>query len=51
MRDMLDLYPDQAKTDTAVIVLGDWIYAGRGYLDNFTAAQAVRSAILARSRD
>ncbi|WP_051425720.1 replication initiator [Jiangella gansuensis] len=50
VRDVLDV--DQADTDdaTTLLVIGDWRYAGRGYLDTAAAANATRSANLARIR-
>lgn len=50
VRDVLDTDPaDLAEADT-VIVLSEWIYAGRGYLDNPSAALAIQSAVQARTR-
>jgi hypothetical protein len=47
VRELLDADPeDQAD----VVEVREWTYAGRGYLDTDTAANAVRSACLARSR-
>jgi hypothetical protein len=48
IRDLLDDI-DQAH-DAGVLVVKDWHYAGRGYLDMSTAAAAVTSAVLARTR-
>jgi hypothetical protein len=48
IRDLLD-DTDEAE-DMGVLVVKDWHYAGRGYLDMSTAAAAVAAAVLARSR-
>ena len=50
VRDVLDLDPDTDATETAVITLGTWTYAGRGYLTDHDAAQAVRTHTLTRIR-
>jgi len=41
---------DDPDADQTVIVVSEWTFAGLGYLDLPTAAQAARSAALARSR-
>jgi hypothetical protein len=48
VRELLD-DTDQAD-DVGVLVVKDWHYAGRGYLDLPTAAAAVASAVLSRTR-
>jgi hypothetical protein len=48
IRELLD-DTDEAE-DAGVLVVKDWHYAGRGYLDLSTAAAAVTSAVLARTR-
>jgi hypothetical protein len=48
IRELLDDIHDAA--DAGVLVVKDWRYAGRGYLDLPTAAAAVTSAVLARTR-
>ena len=48
IRELLD--DTQGADDTGVLVVKDWHYAGRGYLDLSTAAAAVTSAVLARTR-
>ncbi|RIQ18264.1 replication initiator [Jiangella rhizosphaerae] len=50
VRDVLDLDPDQVDQVDAVITLGSWTYAGRGYLTDFDAANAVRTHTLTRIR-
>jgi hypothetical protein len=47
VRELLD--PD-SDDQVDVVEVREWSYAGRGYLDTDTAANAVRSACLARSR-
>jgi hypothetical protein len=48
IRELLDHIDDAEDAD--VLVVKDWHYAGRGYLDLSTAAAAVTSAVLARAR-
>lgn len=50
VRDVLDVDQADAEDATAHVVVGDWRYAGRGYLDTAAAAKATRSANLARIR-
>ncbi|WP_053205656.1 replication initiator [Jiangella muralis] len=50
VRDVLDTDPDQADTDDTIVTLGSWTYAGRGYLTDHDAAQAVRTHTLTRIR-
>lgn len=50
IRDVLDLESDSTDDADALVVLGEWAYAGRGYLDVAAAAEAVRAATLARTR-
>ncbi|WP_051426240.1 replication initiator [Jiangella gansuensis] len=50
VRDVLDLDPAAIDDDDAVITLGSWTYAGRGYLTDHDAAQAVRTHTLTRIR-
>jgi hypothetical protein len=48
IRELLDDADD--ADDAGVLVVKDWHYAGRGYLDMPTAAAAVASAVLSRTR-
>jgi hypothetical protein len=48
IRELLD--DPNAAQDAGVLVVKDWHYAGRGYLDLPTAAAAVASAVLSRTR-
>ena len=50
VRDVLDTDHDQDDTTDTEIVIGEWRYAGRGYLDMHTATQAVFSAVQSRTR-
>lgn len=50
VRDVLDLDPADDDQADAVITLGSWTYAGRGYLTDFDAANAVRTHTLTRIR-
>ncbi|PZF85171.1 replication initiation protein [Jiangella anatolica] len=50
VRDVLDLDPTAVDQADAVITLGSWVYAGRGYLTDHDAAQAVRTHTLTRIR-
>jgi hypothetical protein len=48
IRELLDDTDD--AEDAGAVVVKDWHYAGRGYLDLATAAAAVASAVLSRTR-
>ncbi len=50
VRDTLELDTHELDDIDTTITLGDWRYAGRGYLDNFTAITAIQSATHARTR-
>lgn len=50
VRDVLDVDPTVDDQVDAVITLGSWVYAGRGYLTDFDAANAVRTHTLTRIR-
>ncbi|NEE02071.1 replication initiator [Phytoactinopolyspora halotolerans] len=50
VREVLDADINDLTHAHTVIVLSEWTYAGRGYLDNPSAALAIHSAVQARTR-
>jgi hypothetical protein len=48
VRELLD--DTDENQDEVMLLVKDWHYAGRGYLDLSTAAAAVASAVLSRTR-
>jgi hypothetical protein len=50
IRDTVDVDQDERDDDTAELVVSEWTYAGRGYLDLPTAGAAALAACRARTR-